>query len=451
MRYSRLRLRLAGWFALAMLLGLAFLDLGLYARLRHRAETRLGDQVSSAARELRIAVQREAAEVPPPTLAKAVQDALDEFPAGPDALLVLAEDGTPVGHRGAAGLLAAASGLTTLPGPGKSLDVPIDEEGAARVAADRSSGGAAAFTVVAIRSTAAVQEDLETLAGWLVLSIPLVLLVSLPAGYFLARRALAPFGSLAAQLEGMNPQALDRRLPVGTPPDELDRVADQVNRLLDRLAGAQAQTRRFLAQAAHQLRTPLTLIRGESDLAIERPRSPEDYRASLGRVSRAAGQMSHRVDDLLLLARAEAGERVSRTERVELDAVALEAADLMRGRAQALGHHLALGQMEGLEVVGDEGLLREAAVELLENACRHGTTDAPVRIAVRGTDGMARLEVASAGQPAQQSSEAAGERLGLTIVRWIATAHGGRLEQAHYGNTNFFSLALPAAGVQGGD
>src|SRR6185295_4846953 len=179
-----------------------------------------------------------------------------------------------------------------------------------------------------------------------------------------------------------------------------------------------------------------------------RPRDAEDYRSALDRVSRAADQMSRRVDELFLLARAEAGERVPRTEVVELDLVAIEAADLMRGRARALGHHLALGTMDGAEAYGDAGLLREAALELLENACRHGDTSAPIEISVDSTPGRAALTVVSAGpsvtlEPADPDSDSSG--LGIAIVQWIAQAHGGTLEYTRLEERNRFTVVLRSA------
>ncbi len=443
MRYSRLRLRLAGWFALGMLLGLALLDVSLFGLLRRRADGRLDLQITASASALAAAVSREAAEVPAPTLRQAVHDALDEWPPGIAALSIRSPDGAVLGERGAPAWLAALARSSVRPAPGALLDVPLDDEGDLRIATATGSDGGG-FVVTVAQSTAPLTEDLETLARWLALSVPLVLLVSLPAGYLLARRALAPFHSLAQQLEGITPGALDHRLPVADPPDELDRLADQVNRLLDRLADAQRQTQRFLGQAAHQLRTPLTLIRGESDLAIGHERPAEGYRAALDRISRASAQMSRRVDELFLLARAEAGEQVPRPAVVELDAVALEAADLMRGRAQALGHRLELGAMTGIEIMGDEGLLREAALELLENACRHGSAEAPIVITVRRDADSATLEVASAGPAAADRTDERGDaRLGLTIVRWIAKAHGGSLGTIHHEGRNLYAISIP--------
>ena len=442
MRYSRLRLRLAGRFALGMLLGLAVLDVGLFTLLRRRANARLSDQVIAAARGLRAAVLREDAEQPT-DLEGAVKEALDEWPMGVASLAVYASDGRLLGRRGLSSLFSAVPSLAELPASGRTLDRPLDSEGSARLAAERN-GPPPAFVVVAVQSTSLLTEDLESLAGWLLVSVPLALLISLPAGYILARRALAPFASLAAEIEGMAPGSLDRRLPVGTPPDELDRLAQQVNDLLDRLAEAQHQTRGFLAQAAHQLRTPLTLIRGESDLAMDRPREAAAYRAALDRISLAARQMSRRVDELFLLARAQAGEKIPRAEKVELDAVGLEAADLMRGRAQELGHRLELGAMQGSEVMGDADLLREAAVELLENACRHGGRAGPITLAVRVDDAEAVLEVVSDGPPFRDQDQNGG--LGLAIVRWIASTHGGRFAIERIGERNRAGLYLPVNG-----
>ena len=448
---SRLRLRLAGWFALAILLGLAVLDLGLFTALRRVADRQLTVEVLTAARGLRLAVRREAADQQHFTLDEAAKEALSEWPPGREGLAIFSPDGNMIGKRGPKGLLAAVPPLDSLPPPERILELPLKVEGSARMAAAREPGDSG-FVVVAVASTAELKSQLETLAWLLLLSVPLVMVISLPAGYFLAQRALAPFQSLSAELDSIQPGALEQRLPIAEPPDELDHLAQQVNSLLDRLAGSQRQTRKFLAQAAHQLRTPLTLIRGESDLAIDRPRSPEALRAALDRVNLASQQMSRRVDELFLLARAEAGEALARPEAVELDAVAIEAADLMRGRAHALGRKISLGPMASVEVLGDGSLLREAALELVENACRHGTASEPVDISVTEHDSTACLRVTSAGPPISEnllhrgSEDDSSRGIGLSVVRWIATAHGGKLDYVQEAGRNVMEMCLPRSG-----
>src|SRR5258706_7350043 len=137
-------------------------------------------------------------------------------------------------------------------------------------------------------------------------------------------------------LEEIEERRFEQGLLVHRPADELDQLATHFNALLDRLALARATNLRFLGHAAHQLRTPLTIVRGESALGLERPRVTEDYRAALRRIDLAAEQMSRPVADLFLLAEAEAGERPALTAGVELDGIAVEAVDLMRGRAAGL-------------------------------------------------------------------------------------------------------------------
>jgi len=297
------------------------------------------------------------------------------------------------------------------------------------------------FSVVAMRSTAGLQEADEKLALWLSLSAPLVVLVALVGAYFLARLSLSPLRAMADRISAIAADDLDQRLPVRKPADELDTLADQFNQMLERLKAAQAQNRQFLARAAHQLRTPLTVIRGESGLALERARSADEYRDLLRRVTLAADQMSHRVNDLFLLARAEAGDRPPLTDEIELDGLVLECVDLMRGRADALGRKLELGAMDHAEVVGNEPLIREAVLELLENACRHSAGGHAIRVSTyNGAE--ARVEIVSAGSPAAVESTSDGAHMGLAIVKWIAGTHGGRLSHRHADGANAFSLEL---------
>ena len=235
---------------------------------------------------------------------------------------------------------------------------------------------------------------------------------------------------LTQAIEQLAPDDLRRRLPVRQPPDEIDRLADRFNGLLERLADARDRNRTFLARAAHQLKTPLTVLRGESALGLERPRDNETYQAILERVRRAADQMSHRVEDLFLLAQAEAGEQPPMGDTVELDGLALECTDLMRGRAQQAQRTLELDRVDGDVARGNEFLLREALLELIENAVRHGA-ERPIRVSAYCEEERAHLQVASAGAPIpsaviESPSNSSGDQgLGLSILHWIARAHGG--------------------------
>jgi len=307
-----------------------------------------------------------------------------------------------------------------------------------------------AFRVLAIGGREATEQRMQTLGWWLMTAAPLVVLLSLIGGYLLARLALRPIGALERTVARLDPADLGERLPVQEPPDELDRLARQFNDLLGRLEQAQLRNRRFVQRAAHQLKTPLTVVLGEADLSLGERDDAPTHAQGMRRVRTAAQQMRRRVDELLLLAEAQTGEQAPLDDLVELDGLALECADLMRGRAAQTGHALSLGEVEPITVRGSARLLREALVELIENACRHAAHEPDIRVSVCAEGEAAWLAVAGGGQPVgvatlDAASPDENGHLGLTIVRWIARQHGGQLEYRHVGGLNVFALSVSLA------
>ena len=444
MPLSRLRLQLSAGFALAFVAALTVLNILLYLFITHQESERLGRELTTVAAELVQSIQAERGEGRDTSLSSAAREALTEWPANGVGFVAFAADGRSLGHTGPQRLVAAV--------PESLIAERIPSLRFVRFVVNREAAAAGGPIVVAAGSTFRLHEDRETLAIWMLLSTPAALLLSLVLGYFLSRYAISPLIGLGAAVEAMTPDDLGGRLPVRSPPDELDQLAAHFNRLLDRLRAAREQNQNFLRRAAHQLRTPLTLVLGESQLSLDRPRSPEEQVATLRRIRTAAEQMTHRVTDLFLLASVQAGERLPLHELVELDGLVAEAADLMRGRAQALSRRLELGEIQPAELMGDERLLREAVVELLENACRHGTDARPVMLELTTQGGLARITVTNAGpplpdhwgrSPENTTPEAELRGLGLSIVRWIAAAHGGTLEAGRDGDFNRLILSIP--------
>lgn len=442
MALSRVRARLAAWFAVAFLAGLAILDLSLYWYLRSQADHRLTRDLVSEVEQVIVACRREFAEAPADGVGRAAENALAEWQAGRDGIAVYDAEGRRVATGGPASLVRFAP-LRGDAAP--THDVPIDDDTSARLVWLHAQGQPA-FVVLVVGSTERLSEDDEALAWWLAVSSPIVAILSLIAGYLMSRRALRPIGDLERAVASFPPGQLHRRLPVPTPGDEIGRLATRFNTLLERLELSQAQSRAFLRRAAHQIRTPLTLVLGEAELSLERTRAEEEYRAALGRIHRAAGQMQRRVNDLFLLAQAEAGERILLDAAVDLDGLALEASDLMRQRAQLLGRHLEIDRADPLVVRGSTPLLQEAVVELLENACRHSAPGAVVAISTFAGGEFAVLSVSSEGDVVAESRPGTTDEtrgFGLPIVRWIAEQHGGKLVYTRNGRLNSFALMLP--------
>lgn len=442
MRLSRLRVRLAFTFALTFLAVLALLNLILYGYLRTQFSHRFSQLLQAETQELAVAIGNELreGEGPVPQVAQAT---MDEWPTRDFGLAVL----------DSAGLVVATGGSPALH---RLMSGPLDPRG--RSVWEVSDGGkypvrlAVAATpemqgyrTVVSASSEPVAAQMGTLVLWLAISAPIAILLSIVMGYMLVARALRPVRQLESQVAAIDVDRLDTRLPVNAVPDELDLVAVQFNRLLDRLAASRDAYRKFLRQAAHQIRTPLTLVLGEATLKNDRPGRDDP---AMQRIRLAAEQMRRRVDDLFLLAQARTGERVTLLQDVELDGLAMESTDLMRGRFTASGHHLELTEVIPVVVRGDEGLLREALVELLENACRHGDNHV-VRVGTRLEGGMGTIWVESGGPPIPERDghplEPAHDDhgVGLQVVRWIAEQHRGTLQLGRVGQLNRVWIRIP--------
>ena len=445
MALSRLRLRLAAGFALGFGVALAVLSLVSLGYLWRESRARLDTRLAGVARGVAEAVEREAMETQDSTLGVAVSEVLREWPSTGDhwlitndagAVLITTDStGDPEGFARSA--LAAPSPRTLHLG---SSDLRVSTL-AAQVVLDPSRP--LRYNVVAFGSTFGIEEDTEALAAALAIAAPLIILLSLAGGYVIAGRALRPVRKLGDTIAAMAPGDLSKRISVSDSRDEIGTLSIEFNRLLERLEEAQKRNRRFIQEAAHQIRTPLTVVLGEAELdGLAGEHGDDPRQLALQRIGRAAQQMRRRVDELFLLAEAEASATIPLDDDVELDGLVLDCTDLMRARATATGRTLALGVVEPVIVRGNAGLLREALLELLENACRYGGEDAPVLTEVRRNGAWGTVSVSNAATAAEPASSPS-RQLGLRIVTWIAEGHGGTLDSDELDGSHRARLRLP--------
>jgi signal transduction histidine kinase len=453
LRVSRLRLRVASGFALTFAIALGLLAWVALGYLQRESRRRLDGRLETVATGVARALDRELWEKSDSTFAFAAIEVVREWPVNDDSFCIVDAHGVVVASADRVTALDAmipALREYTAGRPAQRYFGFADGErrfrAAALAGANARRADSVRYTVVSYRTTEGIEADAALLAAALALAAPLIVLLSLTAGYILARRALQPMETLRSAVGGIDPGDLAQRLPVRTPPDEIDSLAAAFNGLLDRLDDAQQRNRRFVREAAHQIRTPLTLVLGEAgDGLAHDERSADQTRAALSRVRTAAEQMRRRVDELFLLAQAQAGAHVRLEDNVELDDLVLECTDLMRARAKASGCALAIGQAENVTVRGNGPLLQEALVELIENACRHGEPGGTVTVSAAASDQAALLTVESAGEPftrAATTGSSVPEGLGLPIVEWIARTHGGELRLAHANARNVATVVL---------
>ncbi len=284
-------------------------------------------------------------------------------------------------------------------------------------------------------------------------TLPGLFLVSLLVGWLLARRLLRPVERITATAEEISATDLSRRIALEGPEDELKRLADAFDSMLERIDGAFAAQRQFVADASHELRNPIAIIQTNLDVAADELGS----RASV--VRRAALRMGKLVDDMLALARTEAtGWR----ERVGLDSIAADVAEEYEEIAAVRGVRIAVEGV-GQEVRVDPEALRRALANLVDNAVRVSPEGGVVTIRYGISPGGAWVEVADRGPGIPREEQAriferfwraddsrtrssGGSGLGLAIVRRIVDGHGGRVSLVSApGEGARFTIHLPAA------
>lgn len=358
-------------------------------------------------------------------------------------------------------------------GPAEPQVVALpDREGGYRAALASANLPEGRFVVAAVVSLYDEEETLADARRAMFVAIPLALLLAGLSGWMLARRSLEPMITMRERTARIGATNLGERVPIANAADEVGQLATVINDLLGRLEQAFAQQRQFMADASHELRTPVAVIQHEASLALSRSdRSAAEYEDSLSIVRDAGRRMRLIVDDLLLLASADAGEVPMRRAPLYLEEVVADCARTVRALASARDVSLTLTLPDEAPFVGDEALLHRLVLNLVDNALKHSPAGASVTLHL-GTDTSGyRLEVADTGsgiplklQPRiferfvradearpYSDSNASGAGLGLSIARWIAEAHGGQLDLLRSSSAgSVFVLTLPADDAQTG-
>jgi two-component system, OmpR family, sensor kinase len=299
--------------------------------------------------------------------------------------------------------------------------------------------------------------------------LPLGLALSAYGGWLLAHRALKPVDEMTAAARRISAEQLGERLNETGTDDELDNLAKTLNQMLTRLDAAFSQVRRFSADASHELQTPLTILKGEMELALRSPRSPEEYRETLGSALEEVDRISQLVEGLLLLARAEAGVLRMDRQPVDLGEVVEDAGRRLQvvaeSRSIEIHIDLHLEAVEPLIVQGDRDRLQRMVLNLVENAIKYTRPAGHVRLSLKREGQWAVILVSDDGvgipeeereqifQPFYRSADALsmevkGTGLGLSIARSIAQAHGGTIRvESTVGGGSTFKVSIPAFSV----
>lgn len=352
---------------------------------------------------------------------------------------------------------ATTGGGAVLREPVQRVDIPLD------------GAIAAGWALRVFTSAAPLERTLALIDRWLMIGIPLGLLFAGGMGWWLAGRTLRPVGAMAEaatrmaterQLGSRTAGTSAQRLPIANPSDELGRLGACCNALLDQVDGVLAQQRRFLADAAHELRTPVARMMGNVDLALLEPGDAVAQSDALIRVHTDLDRTARLIDELLQLARADAAGEVHPVAGY-LDDIVVDTVHAWQPVADRKGVHLALQTLEESPASIDPVYLERLIGILLDNAIRYTPAGGSVVVDVSMANGVATLHVSDTGigivddeRPrvferffrgtGARALSPEGSGLGLPIARWIAQAHNATLELTpRTGGGTIASVTLP--------
>ena len=295
----------------------------------------------------------------------------------------------------------------------------------------------------------------------------LVTLGTFGGSWWLAGRSIRPVHDVIDQAEAIGAGSLDRRIGAWADTQEYRRLVDVLNTMLGRIQDAFEGQRRFTADASHELRSPLTAVRGEIELALRRERDPGEYRRVLGSSLEEVVRLQHITENLLTLARSDAGALKPRSEDVDAGDLAARVVERLRPRAEEKGVTLTLRSADPVRAWIDPGLFEQVVWNLTENAVKFTPAGGCVMVALTVEDGELLLDVADSGPgfgsraPARvfdrffredasrtHGAETSGAGLGLAIVKAVVDAHGGtaRAENRPTGGGRV-TVRLPRLGV----
>jgi heavy metal sensor kinase len=317
-----------------------------------------------------------------------------------------------------------------------------------------------------VQVAAPMQEAFEAL-NWfrllLLFAAPLMLIAASAGGYWLSARALSPVDEISRAAQRISIENLADRLPVSKTGDQLQRLSETLNAMFSRLETAVRRVTQFTADASHELRAPVSLIRTTAEVAVQRKdRSAGDYFEALTEILEESERTSQVVDSLMLLARADSGTETFDFAHVDACAVVREAADQGEKLARNQGSEFTVNlPNRPLLIQADSNALRRALLILIDNAVKYTPEGGAVNIKLETDDRLAIVSVSDTGigiaetdfphlfdrfwrADKARSREEGGAGLGLSIAKWIVERHRGTIDvESELGKGSTFIVLLP--------
>ena len=310
-------------------------------------------------------------------------------------------------------------------------------------------------------ATGDLNRALERGSFLLLFTAPLFLAIAAYGGYWMSRRALEPVARMTQTARNISEQNLAKRLDVPATRDELAQLAETLNQMLARLDVAFQRIARFTADASHELRTPVAVMRTSAELALRKPRTEAEYQETLLQILREADKVSQLIEELLALARADSGAAQMQMERSDLRAILGSACEKTKVLAEDKRVSLSLDPGSPVWLEAEATSIERLFLILLDNAVKYTPAGGRVQTGVFAENGFAIAEIRDEGigiskedmphifdrsfrADRARSRAIGGAGLGLAIGQWIAEAHGGEIRaRSELGKGSAFEVRLP--------
>jgi len=287
-------------------------------------------------------------------------------------------------------------------------------------------------------------ETIKKLLLIMIISIPSSICVTIVVGYFMAKKALKPVDQIRRAAIKISSSNLDERIDIGGRKDELGRLAETFNAMIGRLKDAFQRINQFSIDVSHELKTPLTILKGETEVALRKEREKHDYQILLMSNLEEIDRMSCIIDDLLLLSKADMKEIKLNVEEVALRDLIMDVCMDMKVVADKKNVELEASELEDIRLKGDELKLRRMLLNIVENGIKYSQVGGKVSVSSCQNNGYVKIDVKDNGigiseedikyifdrfyRADRSRKRESGSGLGLSISRWIAEAHQGSIE-----------------------
>jgi len=448
-----IRTRLTVWYSMVLLTGLALFGTGIWLVVEHSLKTSLDETLSQQANGV-ITVLQSAPNEP-----SEVREELNEYAkATPGGNLMEVRDSH--GKQ----LLSSKAVAMQLndAAQSNSFGVQLAQSRRYRTLTTVTQVNGEPYRVLVATPLDGTEATLRRIRALFLWTVPAVLLLASLGGYWISRRALAPVDEITLTAKSIGIQNLSQRLNVPATGDELQRLSETWNDMLARLESAVKRLSQFTADASHELRTPVALIRTTAELTLRRERSPDVYREALRQVVLESERTSRLVEDLLLLARADAGLPALSLERLDLSPLVRDVCQ--QGQVLAEERQLQISTEapeDPVYVEANDPALRRLLLLLLDNAVKYTPAGGRIILSIGSDAGGTTVAVRDTGIGIADSAlphvferfyradesrnrDAGGTGLGLAIAKWIAERHHASLEaESVVGEGSTFRVRFP--------